>query len=104
MNRFVIIIEEDYDCYTVDMPHKIITEKSLEEIKQELSEIGKTIVSDNGKVDERYGKINFMGFEIYHSNFIGDSTTNTLPVEGYYKHERRIPIVYTVDEWFSVCE
>lgn len=100
MNEFIILVERDYDCHTVDMPYPIITDKTKEQIIEELELLSYEIIGDDGILRRQYESVSFMNISIKRENFKGDIIGNG-PIDGHYRFHNRIPDVMTFKEWYE---
>lgn len=93
MNRFVIVAEEDYDCYTVPVPHPLETEMTREEVLAELVELGELVRERwNDRNHPPYRRpIAVAGLPLDESSFLANVGPAII----------KIPLVCTVDEWFE---
>lgn len=96
MNRFIVIVEEDYDQYTVDVTYPLETELSREDLQEILREYGQNVVA---KWKDKTSfttcpPLRLVGMRrpIDDVSFLGS---------GFPNYNVKIPLVLTIDEWFA---
>lgn len=108
MNRFVIVLTEDYDQFSVGIPNAIITRLSLDDLISEMKKfyLSLPVCKREGFVDHR------ADYNNRHKVFnIPDTEINLSPsdleilctnqTKAPYHYEFHHPPIYTIDEWFD---
>lgn len=104
MNRFVIELPEEYDCYTVDVSYPIETGLTREELLDELSLFYEEATKDRAEEEER----RFYTKHVLDLGGIGvmvddHQVTFDKWMPGEIIRVFMAPKIMTVEEWFATC-
>lgn len=105
MNRFVLLVDEDYDCYTVTVAHTVETELSREELLADMRAYGEGVVAawnTRPTTECPHPQIPKGSYTIPGS-VNGHITPEAFILSGVgaYSYSLVMPRLLTVDEWFA---
>lgn len=111
MNRFVLIAEEEYDCYSVEVPYPFETELSLEEIRKQLLEfaeaclVAEEVNRSRQTAHDPYIRLKDASFDGCKAAISAWSSLRWKQIDGGSTEPYPYPArVLTIDEWFATIK